>query len=218
MPWISSGANPRMSSRSASLRALKPASIRILVSSAVTSTALPPLPLPRTATLTELRPPVSPRRLAGFRGSVPRPLEDATGPRRHRDVPPGHGALGTLEELVEAVIGQVRAGAPAEGRHERRWHAASEHVAARTDHRARVEHRPDAGLHVIAEEAADLHQARVDRTRRSPDCDRSVVVLEIRVGRERTQVDPQANERVSQIAVVRLVRVAEKDAVRHLTA
>src|SRR5687768_3090994 len=91
------------------------------------------------------------------------------------------------------------------------WGHAAEYIRARTNYGARVQHGPDRGLHVIADQRADLHQAGIDFTTRCPDPDIRVVVLEIAVGGERSEVHPHADVRVAHEAFVRFVRIAEYD-------
>ena len=76
----------------------------------------------------------------------------------------------------------------------------------------------DAGLGVVAEVGADLHQAAVDRPAADAERDRAVVGAQVADLRAGAEVDPLADVGVAQEAVVGLVGVAVQDAGLDLAA
>ena len=74
-----------------------------------------------------------------------------------------------------------------------------------------VEHAPEAGPGVVADEAADLGLAGRHRVASEGDEDLAVVVAQVAVRGDRPQVDPLADVGVAQEPLVILVRVAVND-------
>src|SRR5439155_24223311 len=90
----------------------------------------------------------------------------------------------------------------------RREASAAEEVRADADAGTGRQQGADAGLHVRADQGADLRASAVDLGAIDEDAHGSIVVLEIAGGGERTQVHPLADRAVADEAVMPFVRVS----------
>src|SRR5690606_13673897 len=143
MACSEAGSTPTLRMRRSRSRPLKRASMRMRTSPDSTSVALPVLPLPSTVTRMLPRPPAALVHAREQRADTRLELESA---------PPHHG-LGRGEEAIEIIIAEIAATAPCEGRHILGRHCCTIQVLARAHHRAGVQHRADAGLDVVTEQA-----------------------------------------------------------------
>src|SRR5687767_11164497 len=196
---IDAASTPASFIRRASVRGPKPASTNTRVSPLSRSTALPLLPLPNTHTFIRYLI-QGPARLVRRRELSPRAFAQL-------DVPPCHDALGDAEKLLQ-LKGIIRCAAPPRERgNDFRLHLAAEHARARSEHGPGRQRRADSRLRVITEERTKELQARLSLAARRPELDGAVRVLEVAGDGARADVDPPSEVRMSDEAVVRLVRV-----------
>ena len=95
---------------------------------------------------------------------------------------------------------------------------AGKDVAHHADRRPRVEHGAHAGAGVVADEAADLGLAGLDRVALEGNGNLAVIVAQVAVGGDRPQVDPLADVGVTEEPLVILVGMTVHDRRLHLAA
>src|SRR6267143_2894578 len=151
------------------------------------------------------------------RGPVVNPLQHGPGGVVHHHVAAREHALGDLEEPVPAHAAVARA-APGERSDVLGRPHALEDARAGADHCPRGEQRPNRRLGMVADQAPEKLQTRLESRPRDLEAHSTVRVLQVRRDRPGAEVRPAADHAMTDEAVVRLVRVSQEDAVRQLTA